>query len=366
MTTTKPELPQALHTALLACQVAQDARSRAHTAWLDAEIQHRPKATISRLHQAHVQAVQQADAAFRDLGRALDAEGGHDLWRIVYLKGGRTRSRIQVRPTRDSHRRREAQARLDLRRELAAQGAQVQYLVSLPVALIPDADGWDRTRGMVRLGYRRFQARASLGDWCVVAYGQAPEPTPDPDTCGATHLDQSGVDAVTYEPVDSTWTCTLAKGHDGWHQDDTDPEGGLVRWADPCLAKYADGWDFACTLPQGHDGQHQDQVTDAPAIVAWYATQAAWNVARHIARPELDEAIYARTIAYLGRCPACQAQVGNHHADTCGREGIVGALDLDAAPRQDRPRASRTAQDGRNAPDLTGWAPGEIQEAYGR
>jgi len=346
-TTTKPELPQALHVALLNCQAAQDARTRAMHLYLNAEMANRSKGRVSRMHQEWQQAKAVADAAFRDLGRALDAEGGHDLWRIVYLKGRGDRSRIQVRPTRESARRREGVARLTLRRRLEAMGATVQYLVALPVGMRQHAgvDGWERVRGMTFLARESFAQRPSMGAWEVLAYGQLPEPTPDPDPDVEVIQDQG--------------------------------EGGGLTQAHlgtPCLAKYADGWDFACTLPQGHDGQHQDAVTDAPAIVAWYATQAAWNVARHVRADYLGlradipaEAAYARHLAAQGRCPGCRALFGNYHQDTCPRQGVVGQfVDLGGNPRQDRPRASRTAQDGRNAPDLTDWAPGEVTESYGR
>lgn len=294
--TTKPELPQALHVALLNCQVAQDARSRAHTAYLDSLVNHASKAAQSRLHQEHAQVAQQAEAAFQALGRALDAEGGHALWRIVYVKGGRKRSRVQVRPTRPSMRRNEALARLELRRELEAQGATVQYLVALPVGLADQADGWDRTQGMTRLGIRTYQGKASLGQWGVIAYGQ-PAPKPDADL-GTT----------------------------------------------PCLAKYADGWDFACTLPQGHEGQHQDAVTDAPATVAWYDTNHQVDPVR-------------------GCPPPADVALEPGHTYWCHRHVTIGLGDDDP---HDAPRGARTAQDGRSYPDLTGWAPGEITEAFGR
>lgn len=326
MTTQHVELPQALHVALLNCQAANDLRSRTHTAYLDSLVDHASKAAQGRLYQAHHQAEQQADAAFRALGRTMDAEGGHDLWRIVYLKGGRVRSTVQVRPTRESARRREGVARLELRRELEAQGANVQYLVSIPVNLSADVDGWDRTQGMVRLGTRAFQARPSYGAWHVMAYGQAP-------------------DIQVVEVVDLGEPAALAVAHLGT----------------PCLAKYADGWDFACTLPQGHDGQHADDVTDAPATVAWGGDAS-------LADQVLAESAYARRLAASGRCPSCQALHGNRHADDCWRQGIVGDFRvLGGSPAwQDRARPSRTPQDGRSFPDLTGWAPGEITEAYGR
>lgn len=50
--------------------------------------------------------------------------------------------------------------------------------------------------------------------------------------CGASRVDLDGVDAVTYEPVEETWICTLPQGHDGAHEDHRDPEGSIVRWTE--------------------------------------------------------------------------------------------------------------------------------------
>lgn len=313
MTTQHAELPQALHVAVLACQVAQDERNAAFARL----IRSHDRAEQSRLNQAHDQATKAAEAAFAALQRTIAAEGGYGVWRIVHDRHHHS----VVRPTRDSKARRAALARLQVVRQANLTGAKAVYVWALPTSLVETTRPSQLTPQHVIVSRVTYDA-GRYGTWDAVAYGVLPES----DRAFHDRIAAMDDQAAALAELDARYHDHLAEGANchlcGIEHAAVNPEAS--RPARPqegfrsqarydailaegrCQVAYGPGFAWTCDLAKGHQGQHEAPEGDGLARVTW------------------------------------------------------------SNPRQEAPQGATTAQDARTAPDLTDWAPGETTEVYGR
>jgi hypothetical protein len=398
MTTKTTELPATIAEALVAYRAITRQQSRAWARYLDAitpSSGYTPAGVQFALDDhARLEGVQRL--VFQDVQQAIALEGGHDVWRVTFPKR-RTEWPCQVRPTRDSNRRREALAIVQAKAQAEAAGFTDVTTVSLPTGLKAEAD-WAVVGGRTDTGIRARWTRRAGGpqEWTVTAYGVPQPPTQGGRTC-------------------SVCGCLEAPSTNCTHWDF---EADAIQAAAPCAQARQDAPGAPTAAQDGPDGRGccldpkcvcgGDLASPCDCGKGEWCPQhgSAFAQARLDAAARDVEAAYRGWVEAKGRCRVCGALYGNAHLEgpgpsRCTRLGIVGcwepgtaqdhpqprfrgghrspsgnwcdhyAYDAVAclrcgADRLDAPGTPRTAQGGRSLPDLTGWAPGEITEAWGR
>lgn len=332
-------IPDDIQRRVTALQVAQDTANAAWSAYLEAV----GSSDAARLNQAHEQALKESERLLDDL---------------LAVPGFASRFRLQ-RDQRHNHshliRRRGFTAEWSWTRELLRHVAEADGYSRLEFrtwASKGQADRQaDQVPGLVEVA-RAEVCGTYLGiRWLMVVYGDMAVP--------------QGACLAEYDWPGRTLRCQRPAGHDGQHEDGDDDTGEQWAWGGPhddAHLTFPDGdatWTPA-ESPQDAPGRLEgtravSQYPGAPVACCDWALVAYRDVglvatpdtsARTCQRhPHLDPDDYRMAQAYLltqGRCQVCDSLMGNHHATDCRMgTGIV-------------------------APDLTGWAPGEVTEAYGK